>query len=86
MVLETAVLNGAALQPDAHGGLTVEVEAPRRRVSEEETLARIRDAARALASARGDEPAGRGEPADRSRERARRRGSTGRPRRAGGAS
>ena len=54
VVLETAVLNGTALQPDGTEE-TVEVEAPAA-VSEEETLARIRDAARALASARGDEP------------------------------
>ena len=54
VVLETAVLNGTALQPDG-AEETVEVEVERAAVSEEETLERIRDAARALASARGDE-------------------------------
>ena len=62
VVLETAVLNGTALQPDgAEETVEVEVEAPAA-VSEEETLARIRDAARALASARGDEPRRRSPP------------------------
>jgi len=52
VVLETAVLNGTPLQPDDLEE-TVAESAPA--VSEAETLERIRDAARALASARGDE-------------------------------
>ncbi len=52
LLLETAVLNGSALQPDHDVEETATAEVPA--VSEEETLARIRDAARALASARGD--------------------------------
>jgi ribonuclease E len=53
VVLETAVLNGTALQPDDIEETVAAESAPA--VSEDETLERIREAARALASARGDE-------------------------------
>ncbi len=62
VVLETAVLNGAALQPDDDFQETAAEQAaePAPVPDEAETLARIRDAARALASARGDAVAERG--------------------------
>ena len=64
VVLETAVLNGAALQPDDDFQETAAEQAaePAPVPDEAETLARIRDAARALASARGDAVAEPSEP------------------------
>jgi ribonuclease E len=61
LVLETAVLNGTALQPDDTEETVAAEAAPA--VSEEETLERIRNAARALASARGDQAPAEEEPA-----------------------